>query len=74
MEWLLDNYLGLLIAITLFMIYAKLDEVQMALKDNTQAVKNVEQEISFLSVEQQVFRDLRRPSPQTEPGGFEVWA
>ena len=32
MEWLLDNYLGLLIAITLFMIYAKLDEVQMALK------------------------------------------
>ncbi|GIR82759.1 MAG: hypothetical protein CM15mP84_05070 [Cellvibrionales bacterium] len=60
MEWLLDNYIGLLIAITLFMIYAKLDEVQTALKDNTQAVMNVEQEISFLSVEQQAFRDLRR--------------
>ena len=43
MEWLLDNYIGLLIAITLFMIYAKLDEVQTALKDNTQAVMNVEQ-------------------------------
>ena len=50
---------GLLIAITLFMIYAKLDEVQTALKENTQAVVNVEQEISFLSVEQQAFRDLR---------------
>ena len=60
MEWLLDNYIGLLIAITLFMIYAKLDEVQSALKDNTQAVVNVEQEISFLSVEQQVFVFIRR--------------
>ena len=59
MEWLLDNYIGLLIAITLFMIYAKLDEVQSALKENTQAVVNVEQEISFLSVEQQAFKDLR---------------
>ena len=56
------------------MIYAKLDEVQTALKDNTQAVMNVEQEISFLSVEQQAFRDLRQSSSQTEPGGFEVWA
>ena len=74
MEWLLDNYLGLLIAITLFMIYAKLDEVQTALKDNTQAVVNVEQEVRFLSVEQQAFRDLRRSSAQTAPRGFEVWA
>jgi len=56
------------------MIYAKLDEVQTALKENTQAVVNVEQEISFLSVEQQAFRDLRQASSQTEPGGFEVWA
>ena len=74
MEGLLDNYIGLLIAITLFMIYAKLDEVQTALKENTQAVVNVEQEISFLSVEQQAFRDLRQASLQTEPGGFGVWA
>ena len=74
MEWLLDNYIGLLIAITLFMIYAKLDEVQTALKDTTQAVVNVEQEIRFLSVKQQAFKDLRRSSSQTVPGGFEVWA
>jgi hypothetical protein len=74
MDWLLDNYIGLLIAITLFMIYAKLDEVQIALKENTRAVVNVEQEIGFLSAEQQAFRDLRRPASQTPPGGFEVWA
>ena len=74
MEWLLDTYIGLLIAITLFMIDAKLDEVQTALKDTTQEVASVEQEIHFLSVEQQAFRDLRRSSSQTEPGGFEVWA
>jgi hypothetical protein len=74
MDWLLDNYIGLLIAITLFMIYAKLDEVQIALKENTRAVVNVEQEIGFLSAEQQAFRDLRRPASQTAPGGFEVWA
>ena len=43
MEWLWDNYIGLLIAITLFMIYAKPDEVQPALKDNTQAVMNVKE-------------------------------
>ena len=74
MDWLLDNYIGLLIAITLFMIYAKLDEVQIALTENTRAVVNVEQEIGFLSAEQQGFRDLRRPASQAPPGGFEVWA
>jgi hypothetical protein len=74
MDWLLDNYIGLLIAITLFMIYAKLDEVQIALTENTRAVVNVEQEIGFLSAEQQAFRDLRRPASQAPPGAFEVWA
>ena len=74
MDWLLDNYIGLLIAITLFMIYAKLDEVQIALTENTRAVVNVEQEIGFLSAEQQAFRDLRRPASQAPLGGFEVWA
>ncbi len=56
------------------MIYAKSAEVQAAVKENTQAVVHVEQEISFLSVEQQAFKYLRRSSSQTQPSGFEVWA
>lgn len=47
MEWLSEHYLSVVIAGLLFFIYAKLDELHTAIKDNTSAVNSVEQEVAY---------------------------
>ncbi|NDH39929.1 MAG: hypothetical protein EBY45_05830 [Gammaproteobacteria bacterium] len=74
MEWLSEHYLSVVIAGLLFFIYAKLDELHTAIKDNTNAVNSVEQEVAYLSVERDGYRDLRERHAPHRGAGIDLWA
>jgi hypothetical protein len=76
MEWLSEHYLSVVIAGLLFFIYiyAKLDELHTAIKDNTNAVNSVEQEVAYLSVERDGYRDLREGHAPHRGAGIDLWA
>ena len=74
MDWLADHYLSLVISGLLFFIHVKLDELHGAIADNTNAVSGVRQEVSYLTVEHDRYRDLREVRIPHRGVGIDLWA